>query len=376
MKIALVGPGWPLRGGIAQYSTKLAGELALHHELTYIGYARQYPALLFPGKTQLDESAQPLKHPAQALLDSIGPRTWWRAADAIQAAGARLAVIMWWHPFFAPCLGTLARLLARRGIPSVFLCHNVAPHEGSRLTRVLSRWAFAPASGFIVHATELVEPLAALTHGQPIAVSPHPLYDQFGDPPDQGEARRALGVTTSKVLLFFGLVRAYKGVATLIDAFARVAEADPDVTLVIAGECYEPEELYRRMIVERDLAARIKFENRFVPNEDVARYFAAADVLVLPYHAASQSGVIPVAYALGRPVIATRVGGLPEVVTSETGALVPPRDAAALAAAIQQFYEAGGAARFADGIARARTLFSWSRMRETLERLAAQSGIS
>lgn len=369
--LALVGPGWPLRGGIAQYTARLADELAPHHRVMHVSYARQYPGLFFPGTTQLDGSPRPAGAMAQPILDSLGPLSWRAAAKAIASFRASHAVLMWWHPFFAPCLGTLARLLARRGIPSTFLCHNVAPHEGSRLTRLLSRWAFAPASSFIVHAAVLEDALRELAPaGAPIAVSPLPLYDQFGPPRETRDARAALGVTARRVLLFFGLVRAYKGISTLIEAFALLAARDPEVALVIAGECYEPEATYRKMIAAHGLAGRVHFENRFVPNEMVATYFGAADVVVLPYHTASQSAVVPIAYAMDRPVVVTRVGGLPEAVhEGEAGHLVPPRDPEALAAAIVLVLERGPEA-YRAGLSRGRARLSWSRMRETVERLA------
>ena len=376
LSLALVGPGWPLRGGIAQYSTMLARELARHHDVTYVSFSRQYPSLLFPGKTQLDESRDPLSVPNEALIDSLNPFTWARAARRVAAARPDLTIVMWWHPFFAPSLGTVARGVARAGHRVAFLCHNVVPHDGIAATRLLTRWAFAPARAFIVHAGELSVPLREVAPaGAAVRVSPHPLYDQFGTPPPMAEARQKLGLKTSRVLLFFGLVRAYKGVSTLLAAFGQLAREDPDVSLVIAGECYEPAASYRAKIDALNLPGRIHLLDRFIPNEEVAPYFAAADMVVLPYHRASQSGVIPVAYALDRPVVATRVGGLPEVVfEDETWYLVPPEDPAALAAAIRRVYAKGGAPAYAAGIAKHRELFSWSRMRAVIEELAQPAG--
>lgn len=375
----MVGPGWPLRGGIAQYSTQLARELAQHHDVLHVSYARQYPDRLFPGKTQFETGTAPSGQlAAEPIIDSLGPLSWRHAAERIAGFGATHAVIMWWHPFFAPCLGTLARLLARRGITSTFLCHNVVPHEGSRLTRILSRWAFAGSTSFIVHAGELAGALDELIpKGARVESSPHPIYAQYGPPPPQEQARAQLSVTTARVLLFFGLIRAYKGVATLIRAFATLAREDPELTLVVAGECYEPEEPYRALIREHGLEARVRFENRFIPNEEVATYFAAADVVTLPYHTASASGVITIAYAMDRPVVATRVGGLPEVVfEGETGHLVPPEDPAALATAIRGVFARGGREAYAKGIAEKRALFTWARMREVIEGLSRPASAS
>lgn len=372
MNIALVGPSHPHRGGIAQYTALLHRELATAHAVTHVSYSRLYPGLLFPGTTQFDASASALAVPSCALIDSIGPLSWFRAARALAAARPELALVMWWHPFFAPALGTIARRLAAAGIRVVFTCHNVVPHESAGLLRHLSKWAFAPASAFVLHSAAERPSLQALVPGARTVVTPLPSFDHFVPAalPDAAAARRALSIARGRVLLFFGLIRAYKGVRTLIRAFSELA-SDPELELVIAGECYEPEAGYRALLSECGLTGRVRFENRFLSNEEVATYVRAADVVVLPYHTASQSGVIPVAYALERPVIATRVGGLPEVVREgETGLLVPPGDPAALAGAIREFFARGGRAAFAPGVARVRELFSWRRMREAIEELA------
>ncbi|MBI4865121.1 MAG: glycosyltransferase [Candidatus Riflebacteria bacterium] len=372
LRFALLGPGYPHRGGIAQYTTLLHQELASCHEVRHFSLTRQYPSLLFPGKTQLDESCQAIAAPTIPCLDSMNPFTWFSTAGLIREFAPDLTVLMWWQPFFGPSLGTVSRLLERRGLPTAFLCHNVAPHEGSLVDRLLTRWAFARARAFVLHAEVDRAALGELRQGAAVVVNPHPAYEQFipGRRIDQLEARRRLGLRGSRVLLFFGLIRAYKGVRTLLTAFARLA-GDPELELVVAGECYEPEGEYRRLIEELGIVSRVRFVNRFIPNEEVAPYFAACDLVVLPYHTASQSGVVQIAYAMERPVLATRVGGLPEVIfEGETGLLVPPLDADALAGAVREFFARGGLETFRQGIAARRDLFAWSRMRRKLETLA------
>jgi glycosyltransferase involved in cell wall biosynthesis len=349
-------------------------ELATCHEVRTFSLTRQYPSLLFPGKTQLDESCKAISAPTTPCLDSLNPLTWFSTARLIDDFAPDLTILMWWQPFFGPALGTVSRLLERYGGSTSFLCHNVVPHEGSLLDRLLTRWAFARARAFILHSEVDRTALARLRQSVSVAVNPHPAYEQFnpGQRIDRSEARRGLGIRGTKVLLFFGLIRAYKGVRTLLTAFAQLVD-DPELELVVAGECYEPEEGYRRLIEELGIGPRVRFVNRFIPNEEVASYFAACDLVVLPYHTASQSGVVQIAYAMERPVVATRVGGLPEVVfEGETGLLVPPGDAAALAGAVRAFFARGGLETFQAGIVARRDLFTWGRMRRKVETLAGE----
>jgi D-inositol-3-phosphate glycosyltransferase len=370
-RIALVGPGFPHRGGIAQYTTMLYRELSRAHAIEYFGFSRLYPGLLFPGRTQLDESGSPLQAPVQALLDSLWPPSWFRTAAAIDRFNPDLTVLAWWHPFFAPSLGTVARRLAHRGRRTAFLCHNVAPHEASPLDRLLTSWAFSRTDAYIVHAQSQRADLEALRSGARVLVSPHPTYDQFlpSTPQDPVEARRQLGIPGQKVLLFFGLIRPYKGLDTLLEAFRTLA-SDPELCLVIAGECYAGREALEESI--RQLGPRVILHDRFIPNEQVATYFAAADLVVLPYHSASQSGVVQIAYACDRPVLVTRVGGLPEVVEEgRTGLLVPAKDPLALVQAVHRFYSSGGTAAYLPGIAATRERFSWGRMGSLVAQLAS-----
>lgn len=365
----------PFRGGIAQYTTMLQRELARHHDVVTFSFTRQYPSLFFPGKTQRDESSLALAVPATWCLDSIHPLSWWRTARLIEEQAPDLTVLMWWQPFFGPAFGTIAGHLVRRGHPCIFLCHNVVPHEASCLDRLLSWCALSRASGFVVHSKIDEEPVARFAPGRPVRVNPHPIYTQFGsvegdDTERVQQARRKFGLTAARVLLFFGLIRSYKGLKVLLKAMASLRD-DPDLVLVVAGECYEPEREYRSLIDQLGIGSRVVFTNRFIPNEEVQTYFTAADVLVLPYLSASQSGVIQIAYALGRPVIATRVGGLPEVVfPGQTGLLIPPGDVDALAMAVREFFRAGGRQAFAQGLASRRDFFSWSHLRATIEDLA------
>jgi len=359
LKIASIGPLAPHRGGIAHYHSLLCRALARTHDVTGIGFTRLYPDLLFPGRTQLDESGTAIDFAGPRVVDSVDPRTWVRAAQRVRALSPDRLVFQWWHPFFAPSFDTIAALSRRAEGPRVvFVCHNVAPHEGARATRAVTSLALRAADAFIVHAESERRELEALVPDRPVVVHPHPPYDVFtsGGVPSRDDAKRALGLE-GDVLLFFGLVRAYKGLLTLLDALPAVL-AHRRVTLVVAGEFYDDRAPYEARL-DAGLRDRVVVHDRYIANEDVARYFAAADVVVQPYLHATQSGVSQVAFACERPVIATRTGGIPDAIADgETGLLVPPDDPRALADAIVRFFDEGLGPRMERAL-RARTPPTW-----------------
>jgi len=373
MKIALVGLTHPFRGGISHYTTLLCRELMRRHEVRLFALSRQYPRLLFPGTTQRDESAVPLQVPNEPCLDSIQPLSWWRTARRIREFGPRLVLFSWWHPFFAPAFGTVARLSGRRGgPPSCFVCHNVMPHESTALDRLLLRYAYGAAAGFITHSHEDAERLRSLRPEVPVLDNPHPTYASFADEdsPSTDEAKAGLGLSGRRVLLFFGYVRRYKGLDVLLEAMRELAP-EAGYHLLVVGEFYEERSKYAAALDELRKRGQLTLVDRYVPNEEIPRYFAAADLVLVPYLTATQSGIVQLAYGFGKPVVATTAGGLPDVVSDgETGFLVPPADPAALAVAVRRFFDEDEADRFRRRIAAESDRFSWDRMVETIERIA------
>ena len=256
----------------------------------------------------------------------------------------------------------------------VFLCHNVVPHESSRLDRFLSGIGLGAADAFLVQSRQDGADLDRIHPGSRWAFNPHPVYDWFEMARFDRESARAALSLRGRVLLFFGLIRPYKGLDVLLRAFARVAD-ELDATLLVVGEFYEPRGRYDALIEDLGISARVRVVDRYVPNEDVEMYFKAADVATLPYRTATQSGIVQTAYSFELPVIVTRVGGLPDVVRDgATGFVVPPEDPDALAGAIRRFYEEDAAARFAEGIRSDLDRFSWRHCVDTLCRLAAPDG--
>jgi glycosyltransferase involved in cell wall biosynthesis len=371
MRIALVGPTYPLRGGIAHYNARLYQALdAAGHRVRLYGMTRQYPALFFPGKRQEDVSEAPIAARSEAVVDSMGPLSWAQCHDKLRRFGPDAVAFQWWHPFFAPSFGTIARLVARSGARPVFICHNVRPHEATRIDDALLRYAYGAVDRFLVHADEERERLRALLGGRPahVEVAPHPVYDVFeASGESQSEARQALGLRAPHQLLFFGYVRRYKGLDILLEALGG---ADLDFELTVAGECYEDADAYRAQIERLGLTDRVHFLDRYVSNEEVPRFFRAADVCVLPYRHATQSGIVQVAYALDTPVIVTRVGGIPEVVEDGvSGLLVPPEDSGALSHAVRRYFSEQLRAPLQEGVRAKRAQLGWHRIVEGLEAL-------
>jgi glycosyltransferase involved in cell wall biosynthesis len=370
-KIAVLGLSYPFRGGIAHYSTLLVRELRKKYRVTFITLRRQYPEFLFPGKTQYDHSAQGLKEENHSLIDSVNPLSWVKTAFALKRDKFDLVVVQWWNPFFALAFGTIANLLYLISKTKIcFLCHNVMPHESTVLDRVLSRYAFLSIKYFIVHSDEEKFNLLSLKPRAVVKKTLHPTLAVFGDfaAYNKIQARIELGIgPDQKILLFFGLIRAYKGLKCLIRAMAKVVQSI-DCVLLVVGEFYESKLEYLTLIKELDLEKHIVIRDEYVRNEAVSLYFSSADVVVLPYVTATQSGIVQIAFGLNKPVITTKVGGLPEAVEDgKTGFVVDPEAPDKLAEAISKFYAGDYEARFSRNIKENGDAFSWNAEVKTIE---------
>jgi glycosyltransferase involved in cell wall biosynthesis len=347
MKVILVGPVYPYRGGIAHYNASLAQSLVdAGHDVRLLSFRRQYPYRLYPGKSDKDPSVEPLSFPAEYILDPLFPWMWLYASSYIQKYQPDLVIFHWWTTFWAPAFTCLAWLI-RRKTKVIFLIHNVLPHEAKAWDRWLVRTTFRQGQTFIVQAPHEHEKLSSLipTSSQVIETH-HPAYLPFGKQRgSKEEARQKLDLPADKpILLFFGIVRPYKGLKFLVDALAHVQQP---VHLVIAGEFWEDINVYLRQIETLDLSEKISLINRYIPNEEAHMLFSAADGLVAPYVGGTQSGAASLALGYGLPIImTTRVaaGLSKEVPNPQTGnqsvqaigytQVVPPEDSAALARAI------------------------------------------
>jgi glycosyltransferase involved in cell wall biosynthesis len=363
MRLSIIGPAYPLRGGIAHHVYWLRREMAARgHAVQVISFRKLYPSLLFPGTSERDRSGLKFDAGAEPLLGPLNPLSWSRAARAIEAFAPDLIVIEWWQPFFAPLIGTLSRRLHRRGHRVVVECHNVLPHEGSPADRLLTRFAFAAIDQFIVHARSDEERLRQIAGDRPISLSPLPRLPEF-------EAT-AVGRRDGRRLLFFGKVRRYKGLDVLLAAMPKVL-AQVECELLVVGEFYENVETYRRFIDKHGLERHVKIIDRYVTNEEVTGFFAEADVLVLPYTSASQSGVAQIALANDLPIIASRAGGLCDGLSDGVDGLsVTPGDSADLADKIVSYFTNNNGPVFASNLRARRLAGSTCRIAEIIESAA------
>jgi glycosyltransferase involved in cell wall biosynthesis len=373
MKIALVGTASPYRGGIAHWNMQLAEALAGRHTVEIFNFRRQYPGFLFPGSSQFEDDPPSPSIPAPRLVDSMNPLNWISIGRRIRRASPDLMIFRFWLPFFGPCFGTIARV-AKRGSSArvLFICDNVLPHERRPFDRVLTRYAFRQADAFLVQSTSVEKELLDFWPGARYRTAPHPVYNRFGDRTDRDAARTRLGLRGRRVVLFFGYVRAYKGLDVLLEATGLL---DPalDVELVVAGEFYEDRSGCDERIRALPAGTRVTVRAEYIPTERVRDYFSAADVVVLPYRSATQSGIAQIAYNFDLPVIASDVGGLAEVVKNGvTGSVVPPGDARALADAITSFFSADVADRFRQNVRAEKARYSWEHMVRTIEALAEE----
>jgi glycosyltransferase involved in cell wall biosynthesis len=339
MNIALLSAFYPYRGGISQFGAHTYRELAKDHHVSAFTFKRQYPSILFPGKTQFvseDDNADAI--PSIRSLDSINPLTFGATARKIKETNPDVLITQYWMPFLAPAVGSVAGRMSAN-TKKVGLLHNALPHESGRLDKSLLRSYLRKHDAFVVLSESVEEDLKRLYPGDyPICRLFHPLYDHFGEGILRHVALQKFDIpSTKKTLLFFGLIRDYKGLDILLEALNQL---DESYHLIVAGECYGDRSKYDSLIKEHKLSDRITFHERYIPDSEVATYFSAADLCVLPYRSATQSGITMISLHFNTPVLATQVGGLGEtIVNGETGILVESADPTLVSSGIERYFE-------------------------------------
>jgi glycosyltransferase involved in cell wall biosynthesis len=352
----------------------LRGLLAHGHDVQPITFTRQYPKVLFPGKTQYaDAEAPPEALPAaERIIDTLNPVSWWQAARRVDELAPDAVVFQYWMPFFAPAYGIIARRAQRQGCRVIAIVHNALPHERHLGDVALSRFFLTRCDGFVVMSDAVADALAPLRRPDAaVQRIDHPVYARFGEGVSPAAARAQLDLPPdAPVLLFFGFVREYKGLHVLLDALPAVVEALPDVRVVIAGEFYDDPAPYRAQIERAGLGRHVVLHDRYIPSGEVPFYFGAADVVVQPYVSATQSGVAQIAFHFERPIIVTDVGGLAEVVPhEEAGFVVPPEDPTALAEHIVRFFREEWSDRLVAGVRQQKQRYHPDRLIDALEDL-------
>ncbi|QKG55463.1 glycosyltransferase [Hymenobacter sp. BRD128] len=374
MKVVIIGPAYPLRGGLATYNERLARAFrAAGDEVRIITFSLQYPDFLFPGQTQLSTEAGPADLDIEVSLNSVNPLSWLAVGQRLRRERPDLVVFRFWLPFMGPALGTVARLARGNGHTRVVaITDNVIPHEKRPGDGPLTRYFLSACDGFVTMSRAVLADLQRLGFGRkPALYRPHPLYDNFGPARPKTEALAALGLASEfHYVLFFGFIRAYKGLDILLEALADARVAALPVKLIIAGEFYEDAAPYEALIKKYALESQLVRATDFIPNERVADYFSAADLVIQPYKNATQSGVSQVAYHFGRPMLVTDVGGLAELIPAGVVGYVVPPTAGAIADALVDFYTHNREDAFAAGVRQEAKKFSWEVMVAALKEVA------
>ncbi len=367
MKIYLLGPANPYRGGIAKFDEVLASRFAGEgNQVKIVNFTLQYPSFLFPGKSQYTAAPAPSGLSIDRLVNSVNPLNWYRVGGLIARERPDLLIVRYWMPFFAPSLGTVARRVRRNGHTRVIaLADNIVPHERRVGDGPLTRFFLRSIDGVIYMSDEVGRDLDSFRFAGESALSPHPIYDTYGPPLDRAEACRMLELDPAfGYVLFFGFIRDYKGLDLLLEAWAMLKERGETAgkKLLIAGEYYGNQAKYEALIHSLGLSDELVMHDRYIDEGEVGRYFSVADLVVQPYRTATQSGVTQVAYHFGVPMVVTNVGGLAEIVPDGKVGYVVERDPAEIAGAIGRFYREERAADFRQNIETEKKRFGWDRL--------------
>lgn len=366
MKITILGPAHPYRGGLASIMEIMARTFQRRgDEVDIKTFTLQYPSLLFPGESQTVATPPPADLRICRCVNTMNPLNWVRVGRRIRRERPDFVLMKYWTPFMAPCFGTIARIARGNGHTKV-LCQidNVEPHEHHLTDKPFNRYYLHSVDGFVYMSEQVHSELRAYSDA-PALFSPHPLFENFGERVERSEACVRLGLDpANRYVLFFGLIRDYKGLDLLLDAWAQLRRAGRTEgrRLIVAGEFYTAREPYLNRIADNGLQDEVLLHDRFIPDDDVKYYFSAADFVVQPYKTATQSGVTQIAYQFCVPMVVTKVGGLAEIVPDGRVGYVCEPTTEGVAGAIERMYEGDTLQRFRENCVEERRRFSWEEM--------------
>lgn len=344
MKIVIIGPAWPLRGGLSSFDERLARAfMAAGHSCQIWSFSLQYPSFLFPGTTQYSNEPAPEGLTIQTKINSINPLNWISVGNQLKKYKPDVILVRYWLPFMGPALGTILRRVRKnKHTRIVALTDNVKPHEKRPGDKAFSKYFLKACHGFITMSEKVMKDLRSFEPNKPAKQVLHPLYDNFGEPVSKQQAREKLNLQQNeKIILFFGFIRRYKGLDLLLEAMADERIKQQNIKLMVAGEFYEDRKLYDEKIESLKLQPQLILRTDFITDSEVRYYLCAADAVVQPYRNATQSGVTPLAYHFEKPMIVTNVGGLPTLVPDGRSGLVCEPEPPSIADAILRFYELG-----------------------------------
>jgi len=359
LKLAYLSTFYPFRGGIAQFNASLYRAFEKEHTVKAFTFTRQYPDFLFPGETQMvTEKDNADKIPSERILDTLNPLSYYSSAGKIQKFYPDILLMKYWMSYMAPSLGTVAKKLKRQS-KVIAILDNVIPHEKRFFDETFTKYFLKQNHGFVVMSDSVKNDLLKFIPNAKYISHQHPLYDHFGKKVDSFEAKRKLNIPEGKkVVLFFGFIRDYKGLDLLIDAISKLND---EYFLVIAGEVYGSFDKYHEQIEKLNVKNKISLHVRYISDDEVPLFFSSADVCVLPYRSATQSGITSIAYHFDLPLIATNTGGLKEsILHNKTGIIVDFPDATLLAKAIENYFAQNLKAKFQEEIKLLKNQLSWS----------------
>lgn len=366
MKLILIGPVYPYKGGIAHYTSLLCSALRKKHDVKMVSYKMQYPKILYKKEQRNFDDARFKVADTKYWINTANPFNILSVGRKIRMLQPDAVIIQWWHPYFAPCYYMLCKALKK--IPVMFVCHNVFPHERFPMDKLLARMVLKAGNSYIVQSHMDERDLLTIKPDATYKVTPHPTYNVFRiQNMDKRTARELLQIPKKiPVLLFFGFVRPYKGLQYLLDAMELIKTKMPEAQLWVVGDFGEDKQSYFEQV--RKLGDSVVLVEGYIADQEVEKYFMACDVVVLPYVSATQSGIVQMAFGFEKPVIVTEVGGLPDVVKDgKTGYVVESNNAEAIAKAVFRFYGEDNTINWEKNIQDSAGEFSWEVMVERIE---------
>jgi glycosyltransferase involved in cell wall biosynthesis len=376
-KVIIIGPAYPLRGGLASYDERLAREFIGHDYDTIIyTFSLQYPGFLFPGTTQYSSEPAPADLKIKVCINSTNPLNWINIGNELKKLKPEIIVVRYWLPFMGACLGTILRRVKRNNYTKVIcIADNILPHEKRIADTTLTKYFLNPVDAFITMSEKVLADLKIFAKNKPARFVPHPLYDNFGEKISKEEARKKLKIKNEElIILFFGFIRKYKGLDILLKAMKVLKNSIPptagrNLKLLIAGEFYDDKKIYTDLISELGIQDDLILQTDFIPDSEVRYYLCAADCVVQPYRHATQSGVTPLAYHYEVPMIVTNVGGLPSLVPDKKVGLVAEPNADDIAEKILQYFQLGEN-YFLPHLREEKKKYSWSNMVQAIVQFA------
>ncbi|MDC0561445.1 glycosyltransferase [Bacteroidia bacterium] len=368
-QITIIGPAYPLRGGLSSYNELLASKLQKQgHQVKIVTFSLQYPKFLFPGKTQLSNALPPENLDIEVSLNSINPLNWILLGRKIKNEQPDLVIFRFWMPFMGPSLGTLARMIRRnKHSRIVAITDNIVPHEKRFGDRLLTAYFLKSCDAFLTMSKSVLNDLKLFNISKPAIFNPHPMYENFGEQIDKVKAKEKLGLDTkTNYVLFFGFIRKYKGLDTLLEAFSDHRLSNKNLKLIIAGEYYDNPQIYLKLIDDLGLKDSVVLANHYIEDSEVSLYFSAADLVAQTYKTATQSGVTQIAYFYNRPMLVTDVGGLSELVPHQKVGYVTSQDTKEISDCIFDFYENNRDSEFSENIKSERIKFTWESLIDNL----------